>query len=495
MDSRYTTNLPHQVYTPQQVRTYEPIAAKHCGVSMLELMARAGVSVADWLKAHFTSKHKVLVVTGIGNNAGDGFVVANELMQAGYEVSVWPLFSMQSLQGDSLVMAKEYQQNQGHFERAPTVSDFDIIVDAVFGSGMTRPFDEQIANHFAALNRAAAIRVSIDVPSGVNAHSGQVYEHAFNAHHTLTLIALKQGMLSGKAKIQCGTLWFNGLGVADEFNHLCSTQVKRAQYDTMMAKRPIRHAHSHKGDAGHVLVIAGDEGMAGAARLAAEAALRSGAGLVSVATRKRNVSSVINGRYELMVHGVEDATQLTPLLSKADVVVIGPGLGQMAWGQSMWQCVLNSSANLAKVVDADALNLLAKKPKALANAVITPHPKEAARLLASSAVEVEQNRFEALEKLQKKYNATVLLKGPGSLIGHESRVTINSSGNNALSSAGMGDVLAGVIGALIAQGCSPFEAASLAAYVHGLSAEQLSEQGSKGLLASDLFTQIQAILG
>ncbi|MBS3797326.1 NAD(P)H-hydrate dehydratase [Pseudoalteromonas sp. BDTF-M6] len=495
MDLSYSTNLPQQAYSPQQLRENEAQAAKHCGISMTELMETAGGAVAAWVQAHYANNQRVLVVVGSGNNGGDGFVVAEQLRRAGYSVQVWPLLSLAHLGSDAKEMMQRYQRGGGECVAKPNLHQFELIIDAVFGIGLDRPLSQQLQDTFTHLNELPAVRVAIDVPSGVNAKTGEVYQGAFAAHHTLTFIGLKQGMLTGRAKTQCGLLWFAPLGVDQAFAHICMPKARRLVHDEMMRKRPQRLPCAHKNNAGHVLVIGGGLGMAGAARLASEAALRCGAGLVSVATHPENVMAVLQGRYELMVHGVESREQLTPLIDKASVLVVGPGLGQCQWAQEMLRQVLEQGRDKVKILDADALNLLAKNPQELRAAVLTPHPKEAARLLNISVSEVEANRFAALREVAKRHQASVLLKGPGTLIGCEQRLWINSSGSEVLASAGMGDVLSGIIAALLAQGLSAQDATCLGAYLHGFAAEQAAAQGGKGLLASDLFPVLRALVG
>ncbi|MEO2281191.1 NAD(P)H-hydrate dehydratase [Pseudoalteromonas pernae] len=495
MDLSYSTNLPHQAYTPQQLKEYESVAAKHCAVSMSALMTNAGAVVAHWLMRHYTKQHAVLVITGCGNNAGDGFVVAQQLREAGYDVDVWPLMSPSRLSGDAKSMYEAYKSSTGQCVHQPSLNRYGVIVDAVFGIGLDRPLEQELQAHFERLNETKATRIAIDVPSGVNALTGEVHAHAFAAHHTITFIGLKQGLLTGRAKEQCGMLWFAPLGIDQAFSHLCVPSAKRLMHEQMMQKRIYRAPSSHKGSAGHVLVVAGGLGMAGAARLCAEAALRCGAGLVSVATHPENVSAVLQGRYELMVHGIKDARELIPLLDKADVVAIGPGLGQCEWAKSLLQQVLSHSKNTPKVMDADALNLFAQHPVDIKNAVLTPHPKEAARLLQSTVANIEGNRFDAAKTLARKFHVTALLKGPGTLIAHDQGMYINSSGSEVLASAGMGDVLSGIIASLLAQGLNERDAACLGAYLHGFAAQQASAQGGKGLLASDLFPVLRSLVG
>lgn len=259
---------------------------------------------------------------------------------------------------------------------------------------------------------------------------------------------------------------------------------------TLPARRPV----AHKGDFGHVLVIGGDHGMSGALRLAGEAALRTGAGLVSAATRADHAASVSVARPELMSHGVESASALSPLLKRASVLAVGPGLGQGEWGRKLFSAVLESS--LPMVVDADALNLLAAEPAHRNNWILTPHAGEAARLLGKTVVQVQADRVTSALALQQKYGGVVVLKGAGSLVvGAVGEISICNDGNPGMASGGMGDVLTGVIAGLLAQGSDLTVAAQQGVCLHAHAADLAAKEGQRGLLASDLFPYLRRLLG
>jgi hydroxyethylthiazole kinase-like uncharacterized protein yjeF len=257
---------------------------------------------------------------------------------------------------------------------------------------------------------------------------------------------------------------------------------------------PNRAPDTHKGQLGHVLIIGGDYGMGGAVRLAGEAALRSGAGRVSVATRKEHAFSIIGACSELMCHGIEEATQLTPLLERATVIVLGPGLGQTAWSESLFEHSLKSS--LPMVVDADALNLLAKKKMKRDNWILTPHPGEASRLLNNSVKDIQQDRVQSIQTLQKQFGGVIVLKGANSLVlGTQTKPEVCHLGNPGMATAGMGDVLSGILGALIGQGLSLEQAAKLGVCVHATAGDKVAlYAGQRGMKASDLFSMIQICL-
>jgi hydroxyethylthiazole kinase-like uncharacterized protein yjeF len=266
------------------------------------------------------------------------------------------------------------------------------------------------------------------------------------------------------------------------------------QWEKLKELLPKRHFDAHKGHYGHVLVIGGDYGMGGAVRMAAEAAMRVGAGLVSVATRPEHVSVVNCMRPEIMCHKVISCGDLEPLLSRATVIVIGPGLGQSDWSQSLFNRVLSTDHN--KVLDADALNLLSEAPRQDDHWILTPHAGEASRLLHNSAQEVQADRLLSIKTIQKNYGGVAVLKGPGTLVqGDELPCKMSSYGNPGMASGGMGDVLSGVIGGFLAQGLSLQEAAELGVIVHSMAADQAAtEGGERGLLATDLMKHLRSLV-
>ena len=255
---------------------------------------------------------------------------------------------------------------------------------------------------------------------------------------------------------------------------------------------PPRSRASHKGDYGHVLVVGGDHGMAGAVRLAGEAAARTGSGLVSIATCLVHAAAIAAARPELMCHGVECARDLRPLLQRASVVAIGPGLGQSAWARDMLAAVLQT--HLPLVVDADALNLLAQEPTRRDDWILTPHPGEAARLLGITTEQIQADRLHAVQTLQQRYGGVCVLKGAGSLVCAPESIALCEVGNPGMASGGMGDVLTGIIAALLAQGLSLVDAACAGVYIHAKAGDRAAQDGERGLLASDLMPYLRPLV-
>lgn len=254
-----------------------------------------------------------------------------------------------------------------------------------------------------------------------------------------------------------------------------------------------RPRDAHKGLFGHVLIVGGNYGMAGAARLAAEAALRVGSGLVTVATKKDHIAAIVSERPEIMAQGVNGARDLKALIVKASVIVIGTGLGQTSWSQQLFKRILTTS--LPKVLDADALNLLVKHAKKSEQWILTPHPGEAARLLNCTVKDVQANRIKAVSALQAQYGGVIVLKGTGSLICSRNSLSICDLGNPGMASGGMGDVLSGVIGGLLAQHFTLQQAAEYGVYLHACAGDLVAtQQGERGLLASDLMPYLRDLV-
>lgn len=339
--------------------------------------------------------------------------------------------------------------------------------------------------------------LSLDIPSGLNADTGCIMGCAVKADVSIAFIGLKQGLFTGQGLEYTGELYFNKLKVPDEVLTKVNSMTEQIVLEDIRSLLVSRTKSSHKGDFGHVLVIGGDSGFVGAAQLCAEAALRSGAGLVSLATREQHATLISMAVPEIMAHSIEDSIHLKPLLEKASVVAIGSGLGQSEWGISLFSKVLE--CKLPLVVDADALNILAREPMSSDRWVLTPHPGEAARLLDCEIQEIQADRISAAKEIQKKYGGAIVLKGSGSVvIDAEENISICSDGNPGMASGGMGDVLTGVIAGILAQktamNIGVGDAVRLAVCTHAAAADKAAIDGERGMLASDLMPWIRRLL-
>ena len=475
--------LPTTLYRTTQVRELDRIAIQDRGIPGFDLMSRAGYEVFQYLLNKWPATQSVAVFCGAGNNAGDGYIVARLALEAGLNIRVYSLSDPESLKGDALTAYRNYVEAKGTiipFQGEAMIA-VDVIVDALLGTGLDRPVTGLYAQAIQVINNSPAPVVAVDGPSGLNADTGNVMGCAVKADCTVSFIGLKQGLLTGQAADYCGELSYASLAVPEAiFQAVLPSAVR-----VVKTPLPRRDRCSHKGNYGHVLIVGGDLGYSGAARLAGEAALRVGAGLVSIATRTEHAGLMNLNRPELMCHGVETAGQLAVLLEKASVVVIGPGLGQSDWAKELFMATINAHKPL--IVDADGLNLLARSPVTKPDWILTPHPGEASRLLSCSTAEIQQDRFASVSALQASYGGIAILKGTGTLIASANEIAVSTTGNPGMASGGMGDVLSGVIAGLVAQGLSLKNAAQQGVYRHGEAADLAAEKvGERGLLASDL---------
>jgi hydroxyethylthiazole kinase-like uncharacterized protein yjeF len=345
--------------------------------------------------------------------------------------------------------------------------------------------------------------LAVDIPSGLCSDTGRVLGRAVRADVTVSFIGLKRGLFTLDAPDYTGAVHFTDLQVPTEVYLQVSSGCERLELEAVLARLPQRAASSHKGSYGSVLVIGGDKGMAGAAAMAAEAALRCGAGLVRVATRAEHVSALVARTPEVMAHGVATIADLAPLIESSDVLVVGPGLGQSPWSEQMLWAALDCGKPV--VLDADGLNLLARSGETPAktgvrdNWVLTPHPGEAGRLLGLSSSAVQADRFAAAQQLQQRFGGVVLFKGSGSLIAGSEQLLLSDYGNPGMASGGMGDVLSGVLGALLAQSdahdMTALECVALGVCLHGAAADIAARDGQRGLCATDLIPKMRELLG
>lgn len=465
------------------------IAEKH-GVPGLTLMRRAGEAAFQVLRMRWPEARALRVLCGGGNNGGDGYVVARLGLQAGWTVRVAALVEPARLKGDALAAFREFAAAGGAVaaELPDTDAAEEIWVDALLGTGLNRDVGGAYAAAIDRVNAGGRPVLSLDIPSGLSADTGAPLGRAVRADATVTFVVPKPGLFTGQAADFCGELWLADLDAPPA----AFKDEPPAAFLLPLSPPalPRRARCAHKGHFGHVLIVGGDHGYSGAARLAAEAAARSGAGLVSVATRASHAALLNLARPELMVHGVERPEQLAPLLAKVNVAAVGPGLGHSEWAHALFAAALESGKPL--VLDADALNLLAQAPQRRDDWVLTPHPGEAARLLETTSAAVQSDRLAAAAELKARYGGVIVLKGAGTLIlGADGTPRICPAGNPGMASGGMGDVLTGVIAALLAQGWSLSDAATLGVRLHAAAADRAAAGGERGLLAGDVVEHLR----
>jgi ADP-dependent NAD(P)H-hydrate dehydratase / NAD(P)H-hydrate epimerase len=485
------STLPVAVHTANQVRALDRHAIDELQIPSYTLMTRAGEAALSVLRGCWPSAQRIAVVCGPGNNGGDGYVLARLARQQRLEVVAIGLHEPARLQGDARSAYDDFIAAGGTVGgwQANCLRGADVVVDAIFGVGLSRPVTGVAAEAIAAINHSDARVLALDIPSGLHADTGEILGDAVRAERTITFIGLKLGFYLGEGPNYAGIVMFDALELpAQALAHVQPSAV-RIDESAIVELLPPRRRTAHKGQQGSVLVIGGNIGMPGAARLAGEAALRTGAGLVTIATRHENVAAIVGARPELMCRGVTSADELSALIARADVLALGPGLGQDEWAQTMFATALSNDRRA--VVDADALNLLAQSPRTNSHWILTPHPGEAARLLGKTAAEVQRDRLGAARDIATRYGGTVVLKGAGTLVvSVEGLPAICDHGNPGMASPGMGDVLTGVIAGVVAQSADLAAAARVGVLVHALAGDMAARRGERGLLATDLFAHL-----
>ena len=481
-----------KLYTAEQVREGEKEAAKRANISLYTLMQRAGESVFQCLSQYYSKCCSVIVVTGGGNNGGDGFEVAQLALKHKLHVTVWHIGDPKRLKGDALIAYQQWIKLGGKVvfdsELLPLSN---VIIDAVLGTGLQGEPRLSVRLAIQWMNKQTAPTISIDIPSGLIANTGSCYSDVVFAEHTISFIGLKQGLLTGQARNYVGQLHFDDLGVGALFKDIVDSSIE--VLDPKKQVLPERLAASHKGEYGRGVLIGGDQGMGGAILLASEACLNIGCGLTSVLTHPDHIMPSLSRTPEIMVQDWFDLAKYQQRIDWGTVIAIGPGLGQSEFARQKFDEL--SALSLPKVLDADALNLLAKSPNYDRNRILTPHPGEAARLLNVSISEIEQNRYGAIRQLQNKYGGCVILKGAGTLVCFEDRILVCTAGNAAMATSGMGDILTGILVGLLAQTQDIFLSACLGVWLHSACADYIvMETGKNVLKASDLIDYFHVVL-
>ncbi|HTQ35477.1 MAG TPA: NAD(P)H-hydrate dehydratase [Steroidobacteraceae bacterium] len=489
--------LPDAIYTAAQIRQIEA-AVVAGGTPAYTLMQRAGAAAFGALRQRWPLARSVAVVAGPGNNGGDGLVLARLARQAGLAVEVLLVADAAALRGEA---------RQAHHDlleaglqplgfAASALAGADVVVDALLGIGVRAPLREEWVRVIAALNACQRPVFALDVPSGLDPDQGRALP-AVHATATISFLGLKQGLFVGAGPEHAGEILFDALRV-EGAPDAGPPVLLRLTHEDLTRVLPQRPRQSHKGQFGRVLIVGGGTGMPGAVRLAAEAALRVGAGLVTVASLPEHLAVVVGPRPELMFHAVREAADVQPVAAVADVIALGPGLGRDGWAKGVLAAVLAARRPGQRlVVDADALNLIAAGhgPARMDDWVLTPHPGEAARLLGTGIADIQADRLAALHALCGKRGGTVVLKGATSLVGRQGEVPrLCDRGNPGMSVPGMGDVLTGAIAGLLAQSHDVLDAVGAAVYAHAVAGDRCARQGVRGVLATEVAQELRAVL-
>ncbi len=510
----------------QEMKLCDRNTSEYFGVDTLVLMERASLAVADaadrWRgKRNSYRTYSVLVLAGCGNNGGDGVCAARLLKQRGYKVCLSIIGDMtkaSELFLKQLEIAKKYGITIDTFSNIrdnKKGSDFDIIVDAIFGIGLSRPLTGVHLDAVCYINECKKERdndifvLSVDIPSGISADTGAVCGGAVRADETVTFNHVKLGQILYPGCEYCGILTTVDVGITSD--SFLGKEPEIIYYDgRALNLLPERKRDSNKGTNGKVLIVAGSRGMSGAAVLAASACLKSGAGMVRVFTAAENAEVIKALLPEVILDTYDDfepvAEKLIPAMEWSTQAVIGPGIGTEGKGRELVSCVLERYTK-DLVMDADALNILADDEKLFAKAgnyatkgkklILTPHMGEFARLMKTGVRECKESIFEYPKVLAKKLHATVICKDARSIVAdsNEKKIYINISGNDGMATAGSGDVLSGITGALLHKEMSAFDVAVASAYVHGCAGDEAAKaRGRYSMVASDIVAALPKVL-
>jgi len=490
------TDRSQPVCLTDGIRALERGASARAGA--LPLMQLAGLAAAEYARELLGEYgRKVLVLAGPGNNGGDAFEVATRLKGWFYRVELVFAGDEHQLSVDALAALKRWRECGGNSYAAPPAAlQPDLVVDGLFGIGLARALEGGYAELIADINRLPGPKLALDIASGINADTGAVMGTALRATHTITFIALKPGLLTLDGPDHCGEIRVADLGL-DAGAQGAGTGATTSSESVRRALLP-RPRNFHKGKAGSVGVLGGAHGMVGAALLAGRAALKLGAGKVFLGLLTDHPPTVDYAQPELMLRTPRELLESGAITAFA----VGPGMGTVKSAEQLMREVLE--ANIPLVLDADALNLIAasktlqaRLSKRSAPCVLTPHPAEASRLLGCATAQVQADRLKGTLELAQRYHACVVLKGNGSVVACDDGTwLINTSGNSGMASAGMGDVLTGMIVSLLAQGASVTSAAAAAVWLHGAAADTLvsAGKGPVGISAGEVIDEARHLL-
>ncbi len=492
------TNPENYIFSSEDVSEIDRRAIEQENIPGFVLMKRAADFSFQQAIKYFPDINSIIIFCASGNNSGDAYLLGCLAIENDIKTKVISLSETNTLKDDALKAFKEYESSKGEIlEWSSQIEiDCDLIIDGIFGIGINRSVEGKFLQAINKINESKAPVLSLDIPSGLNANSGEIMGLSVKANLTTTFVGKKKGLYLDQGPLMSGRIEYSNLSIPEVCFNNAKIELEIVNQSLLERYLKPRNRTSHKGDFGHVLVIAGNHGMGGAARITSESALRTGAGLVSVITRPENVAIISKTTPEIMAHSADDRPdKISELFKKADVIAIGPGLGIDTWAKDLFEKTLNSEKQL--IIDADALNLLADSPKKNDNWILTPHPGEAARLLKCLNPEVQEDRLASFKKLTDKYGGVILLKGNNTLVGPAEEVPfVITAGNPGMSTAGMGDLLTGIIAALCSQfkQVNPKILTAIGAYIHALAGDRAAKSGERGIIATDLFSELKGII-
>jgi len=486
------------IYDPSTVAEVDNRAIHEFSMPGIELMEKAAAYAFQCSQECFPNIDSIQIFCGSGNNAGDAYLFGCYAIDHGITTSVIYLSNPKTLKGDAYSAYQRYKAKEGkliQWHENININS-DLIIDGIFGIGINRPVKGIFLKAIESINQDSTPVLSLDIPSGLSGENGKIMGSSVRADLTITFVGKKIGLYINDGPKVNKRIKYSNLDIPEvcfEKARPILEEINESHISQILRQRK---KDSHKGNFGHVLVVGGNHGMGGAVRITAEAALRTGAGLVSVITTSENAQTILKIRPEIMTHALEsDHKNLPHIIDNVDVIAIGPGLGQDQWAMGLYDAVLESNKPL--ILDADALNILAKNPQQKEDWVLTPHPGEAARLLACSNSEIQSDRLKSLKNLCDGFGGVVLLKGQNTLIGRKAAIPhMISAGNPGMSTAGMGDLLTGIISGLYAQ----FRdqdlqlLTSVSALIHSTAGDRAARSGERGIVATDLFVELKDLL-
>lgn len=491
------------IVNSREMKNYDKNTMEQYHVPSVVLMERAALAVTQVLMAKNIPLDKVLVVCGSGNNGGDGYAVARLLMLSGNSVDVVRVERNAKETEANQLQRKIWEAYGGRvLEKIPEDTEYTVIIDAVFGVGLSRNVEGIYADVISQMNELSGCKIAVDISSGIASDNGAVLKTAFRADITVTFAFEKIGNRLWPGNEYAGEVITMDIGI-DERSFLGHKPMLVALDDCDLDRLPIRESHSNKGTFGKLLVIAGSVGMSGAAYLCAKAAYVSGCGLVRIVTPEENRNVLQTQLPEAIITSYnakkQDVTQLVEAIGWADTIVCGPGIGLSDVAKNIVNVVLKNAA-VPVLFDADALNIIAQDTSMLlkphTELVVTPHLGEMSRLCKDTVAYIQSHLIEVAEEFARQYNVICVLKDEHTITSVPYHQTyLNLSGNSGMATAGSGDVLSGVIGSFMVQGMSAEDAASLGVYLHGKAGDVMQARcGRRGLMASDLFEGLRLVL-
>lgn len=463
----------------------------------LNLIENASDEIVKLICAKFDKQNKILVVVGLGNNGSDGIAAAVKLYNKDYKVDIYRIFAKGNK--DNQYYYEEFSKLSAPLEKLPNISNYDVVIDGIFGIGLDRNLEGNILELVKRINQNSKYTLAIDVPSGLGAFNAKVYGEAIQANETITFLADKQGLHTGDGLDYAGKVTVKELINSENINitqsehQVDKNHIQDIELDNILRKKK----NTNKGTYGNLAIVGGNVGMNGALQLAGKSSLYSGCGKVSMISLDKNFRADMSTP-ELMTKSLQN---IPTNLNTFSALVVGIGFDTTNESKQILELIIDNLTQPA-IFDADALNIISTNQQIrekfinLENKIITPHPAEAARLLGCTTQEIQDDRFAAVRALAKEYNSTVILKGAGSLICKDNEIYINATGNQGMAVAGQGDVLSGIIGAFLSQGLDTLSASRLAVYTHGLAGDNLAKKlgGYIGIFPSRVAEEVCEVL-